>query len=283
MLNGTNESTSNTKQLSRLTPMKHTGHGSHIVHTESRKIPRCRDTEVGVRRAVKVYDALLENVTGLIHEFYECFVAIIEAIRAIGDPIFGGQAFSVFFKVVNSIHYKLAQHRERVYIVAIRRCGRSRVHFECTLESSEAVGLHTVWDAGSVALRALDKYPFPQCRLAVRNIQQCLLKVLEHAAIHNIGDPSQIAAVVDTQSAKLNMRIGGTPCLTKARGGTRAFFSIQHARFLTISELMRLQGVPTNCAIRISPRQMGMALGNAFSVPVLRAIIAAAIEAAERS
>ena len=73
---------------------------------------------------------------------------------------------------------------------------------------------------------------------------------------------------------------GWTPTLTRARGQSLAWWSLQHGRKLTITELMRVQGVPPDSVVmNVSPQQMGGLLGNAFTKPVMDRTIDQAIAA----
>ena len=78
------------------------------------------------------------------------------------------------------------------------------------------------------------------------------------------------------------MSWGLAPCLTKTRGQSHAFWSMQHGRPLTVREMCRLQGLnPDWLNVNVSSKQMGGLLGNGFACTVLARIIAAAIEAVE--
>ena len=91
-----------------------------------------------------------------------------------------------------------------------------------------------------------------------------------------------LAAEVDTQGSLPNIGIEHAPCLTRTRGLSLAFWSLQHARALTASELMRIQGFdPSQLWLNISANQMGALLGNAFTGTVCAAVMDAALKAAE--
>ena len=91
-----------------------------------------------------------------------------------------------------------------------------------------------------------------------------------------------LAAEVDIQGSNSNVGIEYAPCLTRARGSALAFWSLQHARALTVSELMRLQGFdPGQLWLNVTPNQMGALLGNAFTGTVCAAVMDAALKAAE--
>ena len=57
---------------------------------------------------------------------------------------------------------------------------------------------------------------------------------------------------------------------------------MRHARKLSISELARLQGHDlSSVKVTCTESQLGSMLGNGFSVPVMRKVLKAAIDAAE--
>ena len=94
--------------------------------------------------------------------------------------------------------------------------------------------------------------------------------------------PADIPVVVDLQSGALNIGFDVSPCLTRARGQSRAFFSLQHARRLSMNELCRLQGLDSReMRISLTNAQMGSLLGNAFTCTVLARVLASAIQAEE--
>ena len=96
--------------------------------------------------------------------------------------------------------------------------------------------------------------------------------------------PADIPVVVDLQSGALNIGFDVSPCLTRARGQSRAFFSLQHARPLSMNELCRLQGLDSReMTINLSRAQIGSLLGNGFTCTVLARVLVSAIEAEDES
>ena len=94
--------------------------------------------------------------------------------------------------------------------------------------------------------------------------------------------PTSYAVIVDTGSTTLNFGYNVCPCLTRSRCAGRGYWSMQHGRPLTISELARLQGFDIKTMnINVSEPQMGAMIGNGFSVNVWRRVFNAAVVAAE--
>ena len=93
--------------------------------------------------------------------------------------------------------------------------------------------------------------------------------------------PESIPAVVDIGGTRGNVGFNHAPCLTKARAGGRAFWSLQHGSKITMSEMCRIQGInPKSIKISLTPAQMGERLGNAFTLPVFAAVLSQALRAA---
>ena len=87
-------------------------------------------------------------------------------------------------------------------------------------------------------------------------------------------DPTPYPVVVDTNASSPDAMTRWTPTLTHAGGRSLSWWSLQHGRRLTISELMRVQGVPPSSVVmNVSPQQMGGLLGNAFTKPVIDGVI----------
>ena len=145
--------------------------------------------------------------------------------------------------------------------------------------------LSSIFDRGANKLQSYNDYPLPRPTtfknlIACKNIQQAL------AMIHDIAcaegqDPTSYPVVVDTNSSTpARPMTRYTSALTRARGNALAWWSLQHGRKLTASELMRVQGVaPGSVVMNVSPQQMGALLGNAFTKPVMDRTIDQAIAA----
>ena len=90
------------------------------------------------------------------------------------------------------------------------------------------------------------------------------------------------SAKVDCGSSKPHWVFGASPCLTKSRGQSRAFWSLQHARPFSIRELARLQGLElADMKVPVTDAQMGALLGNGFTATVIMRVMSVAITLAE--
>ena len=67
------------------------------------------------------------------------------------------------------------------------------------------------------------------------------------------------------------------PCLTAARAGDEAFWSVKRGRVLNIAEMMRLQGVNPGYfqgwEDLVSPRSMGIMLGSAMTQSIVERVM----------
>ena len=77
-------------------------------------------------------------------------------------------------------------------------------------------------------------------------------------------------------SPHCHIRIDRCPCITRTRGASKAFYSLKHERFLTLQELMRLQGFRQGrieAPETVTEHQMGGMVGNSQDVVLLSTIL----------
>ena len=96
------------------------------------------------------------------------------------------------------------------------------------------------------------------------------------------GGSAANGAKVDAGSSKPHIVFGACPCLTKSRGQSRAFWTLQHGRPLSIREMARLQGLDlAGMTVPVTDPQMGALLGNGFTATVIMRVMSAAITLSE--
>ena len=241
----------------------------HVLHVVARKMPRI---------------VIMENVKGLVERHSEVLLDITETLKSLVDPLTGKQCYKVFVKVLNSADFRLPQRRERVYIVAVKLCGRAVDTVTLRWPTpSPRVGLSMVWDSDAVPLNSYTYYPMPSTNTGRKRIKEMLKLVREWSSAEK-ASPESIPVVVDIGSSFLVYGRDISPCLTRSRCSNRGYWSLQHGRPLTVSELARLQGFDVKkMKISVSEGQMGAMLGNSFSAPVWRGVFNAAVAAAEGS
>ena len=119
--------------------------------------------------------------------------------------------------------------------------------------------------------------------LSQKTAQQCvvhaLLHLLDQAGTDGVR-PESYDCVIDCGTSSSSIGIGYCPTLTSTRCRDRGYYSINHNRRLTLSEMMRLQGYPPEAVTIVPPEtKFGAAVGNAFSAPVVARILRAAVAA----
>ena len=81
-----------------------------------------------------------------------------------------------------------------------------------------------------------------------------------------------------------NYKVNASLCLTKSRGRSGGFWLAKQKRHMTITEMMKLQGIRPlaveGWSAYLSDSAMGAALGNAMSVNVLERLVPRALKAA---
>ena len=105
--------------------------------------------------------------------------------------------------------------------------------------------LHSIFDDAD-KVPNYDNYPYDAVRVRgrvmTRNLKTAVAKVIDEGA-RNGQEPTEYCVVADLGGSKVNLGWGVSPCLTKSREASLAFWSMQHGRHLTVRELCRLQGI----------------------------------------
>jgi DNA-cytosine methyltransferase len=234
---------------------------------------------------------ILENVAGLLKQHKETLIAILEALKGIRDNTTGGQCYAVSFRVLNTQNFNVPQHRERVYIVCVKLCGRRTVPFTWPTGSSSGSPktLSELFDADRQKLPAQSfedgNYPTFSSTTVQKNVAEALVK-LRRVASKKAMRVEDLPAVLDAGSSRCNLAVQGCPCLTHSRCKGGGFLSMQHGTALTTTEMLRLQGfsqtdISTMQLDVVAPGALRGMIGNAFSKCVCMEVMKAAIAAAE--
>lgn len=231
---------------------------------------------------------MLENVAGLLRQHKATLIAILEALKSIRDNATGGQCYAVSYRLLNTQNFNVPQHRERVYIVCIKLCGRRIVPFTWPTGASgspRTLSLSECFDADRRQLATYNDYPKFSSGTVRKNVAGALQKLRQLAQARNVR-AEDIAAILDSGSSRLNVGIDSCPCLTHSRCKASGFLSMQHGSPLRISEMLRLQGftaidISTMNLDVVAPGALRGMIGNAFSKCVCTEVLKAAIAAAE--
>ena len=212
---------------------------------------------------------ILENVRGLITSHPQTFYSILKKLRSIG-----GNAYDISWRLVNTEEHGIPQHRERVYIVGVKKdlakasppftgpapCApRPLADFLKDDDKGDAMQQEAAFKAGAS----------PATKKTLRQ----LLRQVRAAG----GNPRSTVCpyVFDLDSAKPFAMTDRCPCITPLRGG-KALYLPSRGRRMALGERLRLQGLPLAYLQHrqgISKRQLGMMIGNAMSGNVLEKLL----------
>ena len=212
---------------------------------------------------------VLEHVRGLLTHHRKTLDTIVRQLQEVKDHETIQQCYDVHWKLLDTLTHGLEpQHCERIYIVAIKRCGRSSTSF--TWPSAEIpVALKYVRDVVISPVSSYNRYPFHMfCETAAKNLRAAVAKIKGIAQAEG-RMPESYPVIVDLGGSKLNMAIGYSPCLTSSRCSARGYAWLQTATRLSTAELFKLQGFTEQDMLDMEfvlPRgQMASMIGNACS------------------
>jgi DNA (cytosine-5)-methyltransferase 1 len=192
---------------------------------------------------------LLENVKRLVsHDNGNTFKVIINRLIRLG--------YTVYYKVLNTLHFGLPQKRERIYIVGFRE----------PLE-----------------------FDFPRPLGYYRPLSEILEKDSEVDQSYFLTDymvKKRFNAIKGTPPypSIWHENIGGNisalpySCALRA-GGSYNYLVVNGIRRLTSREMLRLQGFPESFIINIPYSKLRFVAGNSVSVPVIESIAGKLIQA----
>ena len=208
------------------------------------------------------YIVILENVKGLMTRHAQTFHELLELCASIKESS-GHQAYSVFHKLLDSQFYGVPQHRERVYIVLIRRMGRDPV-FRWPEPSESPPPVSSFMDSSRRRLKSLADFPLKDLAGPRRDrMQQAMQQVLDRAAA-NGKRPASYTPIVDVGGSRVNIGWNACPTITRSRGGSRDYWSLAHGCRLSVTELLRLQGLPTTVHQCVGETTVGHLIGKLF-------------------
>ena len=221
-----------------------------------------------------------ENVKGLMTMFPKEFNWLVQSLRDIKLPN-GALCYNVYFRKLDTQDFGLPQHRERAYIVGIRRDVQIQpfqwpMKFDVTLTLSQVLGppaagarkslKETTHDANGVALN--------------KTVRRNLLQFQDF--LDKNPEKEDQDFIVDVGGSSATWMANKCPCLTASRcKGKHGYWSHLRQRFLTPEDMFRLQGVWPNAygagdqeALKRFPQTtLGEMVGNAMSVCVVRRLV----------
>ncbi|WP_104748702.1 DNA (cytosine-5-)-methyltransferase [Helicobacter cetorum] len=201
---------------------------------------------------------LLENVKGLInHNKKTTFETIIKALQEVG--------YTTYYKILNSADFKLAQNRERIYIVGFRK--DLKHHFNFPLGLANNYSFEDFLDTTNECYLDIHNATFQKYLHNKYNYNRVSLDTI--LVLENV--------VLDTRQSDLRLYFNVFPTL---RTGRHGLFYIQKGKIkkLNATESLLLQGFPRDLALKIKNNpnfkesHLLSQAGNAMSVNVISAI-----------
>ena len=186
--------------------------------------------------------------------------------------------YNVYWKLVNTEDFGVPQHRERVYIVGIRRDLQVN-HFQWPMEFKESISLkQLLGDCVPSEKRNLRNMTHDEDGVALNNTVRKNLQQFQDFLDKNPAKQI-LDFIVDLGGSKANWMQNRCPCLTASRcKGKHGYWWHQGQRFLKPRDFFLLQGVwpgaykPGDVQEfqRFPQNILGNMIGNAMSVCVLR-------------
>ncbi len=206
-----------------------------------------------VLNAKKPTAFLLENVKNLIrHDDGKTFEVIRNDLENSGD------GYNLFYDVLDSRNFGVPQHRERIYIVGIKK----------SIPVSFVFPKKARYVKKKILRQILEKNVSENYYLSEK-YYTCLVKHKERHSKKGSGfgfailDPDGISnTLVSGNMGRERNLIKDVPCVKNHWG----------VRKLTIRECARLQGFPESFKLPVPMTQAYKQLGNAVTVPVIKSI-----------
>ena len=246
------------------------GHGAGLDDLKDRGVTLFFSLDYVRHKRPKV--VIIENVEGLT---FKKHAHVLNSVTAILE----GLQYAVYKQLVNTRNHGIPQNRPRLYIIAILASAkRHKFEWPTHVAEPDIARFLDVEQSG----RKRDMNDLTPC--ALKNIVHFRDNMRKQHDVDILDD----WYVVDTHAGKQyrSMAHNRCPCITKARGASRGFFVTRLKRHLTVIELARLQGVPTDVAHELldaangDHKILGQGVGDAMSLNVLMRLLPRALRAA---
>jgi DNA (cytosine-5)-methyltransferase 1 len=191
---------------------------------------------------------ILENVASLktASKFAGFYKSMMRSLRNVGD-----KGYHIFESCLNTKDHGTPHHRNRLYIVGIRKDSYDEKRPFRFPKPTCTLPLRGILDSDDGACRGT-----PCSATGKANLARALSAINGVDLKRNIV----VADVMQGLKRKILIRKSVFPCITKARGGAGGFWIVNYGRMTNIEELLRLQGFqPSELNYTcVSARQMGM-------------------------
>jgi DNA (cytosine-5)-methyltransferase 1 len=195
---------------------------------------------------------ILENVRGLVnHDKGRTFNTIKTKLKELN--------YNIYYKLLNSKDFGLAQNRERIFIVGLKKGDGFKF--------PEGLGKQTLLK--TILETNVKKHEISD--IAQEHIMNHYNKLIKRKKINK----KVTLIATEVRPSRCVFRNDGlSPCLTAkmGTGGNNVPIILKEKRKLTVRECLRLQGFPETFKMRNNYSQSYKQIGNSVSVPVVQAI-----------
>jgi DNA (cytosine-5)-methyltransferase 1 len=192
---------------------------------------------------------LLENVKQLVtHDDSRTFGVILNKLQLLG--------YTVYWRILNALHFGLPQKRERVFIVGFKQS----YHFQFPTWAGKSKTLDDILE---------DDATVDKCYIASAEIQRKRQESTQHK--------DRFYPSVWHENKGANISILPYSCALRA-GASFNYLLVNGQRRLTPREMLRLQGFPESYQIFGNEGQIRRLLGNSVAVPVVEAVAKAMVD-----
>ena len=207
---------------------------------------------------------ILENVEGLESIANgSCMALILKSLYRL-------PGYNIYWQLLNTKEHGIPHNRPRYYFVGIRQ------H-----EDRGTFSFPT-----PVPMPALENFLEPRLQ---RPTAECLpaggtasanVRMMWQHVLRIGGDPSEDPWVLDCDSSvgRAHAMFNCSPCLTRSR--FRGHWLLHRGRRMTLREMSRLPGVPSDFPVTVPATDFCQQMGNMMSVNVLRRLLASLLPAA---
>ena len=213
------------------------------------------------------YVFILEDVKGLLDWKYRA------RLKSMIQRLKGHGRYYVYWRIFSPHQVGIPHKRPRVFIIGFLASTRAAHHFKWPkLGSCQVVGLQSFFAKIKKDQEAVAPNPRKGTRSA-KALDAALKELQKHGA-----RPEQEPYVIDCHGRGVNAMYDQVPCLTRPRCMSGGYFLTHKQRFMSLEEMLRLQGFPHDFAekaraMAITPRSLAGMVGNAVSVDLLEVLL----------
>ena len=169
--------------------------------------------------------------------------------------------YNVFWKILNAQDYNLPQNRQRVFIIGFKN---QSINFRFQKPKVQNIFLNDI----------LDKNPVKKdiSKLSKSYIHKYLKNHKKYNEIKNL----EYLIAYEIRKSRVSFRFdNNSPCLTTkmGTGGNNVPYLVNHNRFLTLKECLKLQGFPEDFNLTDSNSHSLRQIGNSVAIPVVQSLV----------